>query len=525
MNLYTVLLSILAGAFLGIGFLVPSLWFISLFAFLLIMVWMMRVKSARVAFALACVTGSVAYGFSFRALFFDALPFDWLGLSGITGVAVMMPIYVITVLTFAVPFGSFLTLAWRFRTNTWMDMLLFPSAFVVATWLGAWVFSIVNYGPFALIGPHLLMASLGYQLAESSAFLQVAWLGSIYALCFAQAFVGVLLYCAFASQKKRERISLMVLGALLLGVWIFSTWQLHTTQTATRVGEPINIAMITVFEPDIFAPSQEDLDKTYDKLSGILSFIPDDLDVVLLPEDSRFVRSSHLRGDTLSLPNSPVVIDSASTRENGSLYARIEYFDTKDRLSSFAYKLFLMPLGEEHPYIYQFLLRLLGQSELVDAMRSQRGFETKPLTPPFTMRGTPVAALLCAEGMSPLLYATQAHRGAQIFFNLSSHTWFHESRAMHTIAKWNSQVRAVESRRWFARSGMNSPSFLLDPYGRTVAEGQWNVESAIYGTAYPRTDITPYVQLGQRVLLVPILILIICSGLYLRRNKVHLHKN
>jgi apolipoprotein N-acyltransferase len=486
-------LATLGGILLGIGSRFPSLWMLSLTSFIPIMMVLARVTRMRTAFIYMFATGLSAYGFSFHALFWDSLPLTWLGVEGPTGVALIALIWAITTLIFGSIFAGALSLAYRIGIRGWSSLLLIPSVYVVADWIATWGFGIVNYGPFALVGPDFTMGAPAYQLAANGVLLQSASLGGIYALAFMQALIGVALFRVWDADTKRVRVILLIviLGVFLLGG--IGTWWLDAGRVPDT-GRALNVALITRYEPAVLYPSTADLEQSFRTLSGYIASVPTSTNVILLPEDTRFLEEWH-REDVLhmapTLPSQLAVIDSASEREgSGTLYSRVEYHTSSGSL--YTYKKYLMPFGEYLPYLYQNLARVTGQGAVVDSLERVRGFHIKDDVHPVFIATIPIAALLCSEAMSPNLYADEARSGAEIFLNLASHSWFHGSHTLYTLAFWTGRVRAVESSRWYARAADGTPSFILDPYGRVRSESVWNVSGVLEGTIYARTSRTLY---------------------------------
>src|SRR3989344_2124619 len=71
----------IGGVLLGIGFIVPTLWFFSLFSFFpfLLSVLGERTSASRI-FSLGLVFGFVSYGLSFSPTLWGVLPLSWLGI-------------------------------------------------------------------------------------------------------------------------------------------------------------------------------------------------------------------------------------------------------------------------------------------------------------------------------------------------------------------------------------------------------------------------------------------------------------
>lgn len=516
------ILAIISGVLLGIGSRFAFTWWCSLLAFIPLLSLLYQTRSTRLTFLYCFVVGLITYGLSFHALFWDSLPLSWLGVEGWPSVFLIVFIWSITVLLFASLFAVVITLTKRFVVSqNYLDLVTLPSAYVFAEWLSTWCFSIVNYGPFALLGPNFTMGSPAYQLASDVALLQFSWFGGVYALGFVQAFIGVAVYRLIITKDTFEKKILCIIFAILI-IYLIGAHGWFKYGSYKEQGRPIDIALIYTNGPSVLAPTDEYLSTLFSKLSAFIeSTATTSVEIIALPEDSRYLSQWHRFNP--SIFNTPsqtgvLIIDSASEREDGVLYSRTEYFNSADNSSIYSYKQFLMPLGEEHPYIYQFLLRLIGHSKLVDTLLDIRGFHVKSEVNQAQLTdGTEIVALLCSEGMSPKLYADQARNGAKVFFNLASHAWFHQSQTMHTLSVWNGQVRAVESRRWYARPANDSPAFILDAFGRVTTISNWGTEGVLYGTLFARKDVTPYMLFGQYMLIIPLSVLLYA---YIRRNQL-----
>src|SRR3990167_6908780 len=158
----------IGGVLLGIGFIVPSLWFFSLFSFFPFLLSVMRERaSASRIFSLGLVFGFIAYGLSFSPNFWGIFPLTWLGINNllveVLGVGF---IWSSTVLVFALCSGLYALVFRLVMTNSWFDIFLASSGWILADWLGAWLFSLVNAGSATLYGSHFTIGSFGYLLAD-----------------------------------------------------------------------------------------------------------------------------------------------------------------------------------------------------------------------------------------------------------------------------------------------------------------------------------------------------------------------
>jgi apolipoprotein N-acyltransferase len=97
----------------------------------------------------------------------------------------------------------------------------------------------------------------------------------------------------------------------------------------------------------------------------------------------------------------------------------------------------------------------------------------------------PFSVGLCSDGLSPVLYTEDVRKGAALLTNLSSHGWFHRSELMYELSKRIGKVRAVENRRWYVRSAHETPSFVVDAFGRVTVESAWNESEPLTAFVVP----------------------------------------
>ena len=130
----------------------------------------------------------------------------------------------------------------------------------------------------------------------------------------------------------------------------------------------------------------------------------------------------------------------------------------------------LVPFGEYVPPFLDlpFLRPLLqGVGEFLP------GESTKPLT---LASASPdreplvLGVLICYESIFPELARKQVAEGATLLVNISNDAWFGFSAApMQHLSL--AVLRAVEQRRWLARSTNTGISAFVDPYGSIVVRG------------------------------------------------------
>jgi len=140
----------------------------------------------------------------------------------------------------------------------------------------------------------------------------------------------------------------------------------------------------------------------------------------------------------------------------------------------------LVPFGEYVPPFLDlpFLRPLLqGVGEFLP------GESTGPLVLPATPQLSPdrgplvLGVLICYESIFPELARKQVSQGATLLVNISNDAWFGRSSAPEQHLSLGI-LRAVEQRRWIARSTNTGISAFVDPTGAVVARsGLFKAES------------------------------------------------
>lgn len=501
--------AVAAGVCLGLGYVFSLLWPAVFVGSALMLASLVRTQSVREVLRGAFLAGFVGYGFAFSVFVFTTLPLDWLGItSPVLGFFAVLLVCIVGATSLAATFSFSMGVVHFLSKNSVMRMYtLFPTAWVLNEWLGPLLFSVVHAGPFSRIHAEFSVASFSYALAESPVLLQSAWLGGIFALAALIGIGGVGLHSVWGYVRNgwlwRGSALVMVAALFIIGGSFF-----HVSSHDN--GESLSIGLITMHEdPGIYTDAQK-MQQRFLQLGDF--FAASSAELIVFPEDSRFLEWVHQNNFVLPKRSdgSGFIIDSATVREgDGALRPRIEAYDTARMASGYRYKAILVPLGEYVPYLYQYILTVLGQRDFLHHLATTRGFESSSrMASPVVVSGTSVAVALCEESASPFLYRTQVRSGAQVLVNLSSHSWFHSSRLVHDATIRFAKVRAVESRRFFIRSADAAPSIIVDPQGVLVGESSWRGASLLERDVYLRDDTTPYVRYG----VLPVMLVLMVYG-------------
>jgi len=493
-----IIVALFSGLTLGVGTVFFALWPLSLLSFAGVLYLLRSTTKSQIGWLLFLV-GSIAYGFSFFTIYWSTLPLDWLGLGGPIGAAIIASVWLLTVGLFAGVFSYVLRFAHGSAATAGLGLLLPAALYVLADTLGALLYSVVLIGTAGDINIHFSMGSPGYQLADSELLRQVAMIGGLYGLLFVQAVVGSALYYGFFITVPVWRWTSLLLLLLFFGAAVTN--------------------LVVISEPANSSPSlQVGIMSTYStvtaeeyesRLWSELQNIPATTDVIVFPEDSRFIQ--YLSSDDLlrlqSLLPDTYLLDSGTISTEQGLNPEIQLLSTNTLTVATSSKEFLMVFGEYMPILYQGVGHAIGRSDVINRLDDNRGYITAPAQI-FTIKGIPVSAKLCSDAMSPLLYTKDVKEGAAILFNLASHTWFHHSVPLHNLSIRVGQVRATESSRWYVRAGNDSPAYVLDSKGSVVREAAWFDSTPLVLTVPTKINRTPYSLVRQYILLLPLVLVI-----------------
>ena len=524
-------IALCAGALLGVGFIIPSVWAFSILGVALLINEILATQSWHKAGLISGIGGFIWYALVLAPTFWGVLPLDWFGIEG-------LPMQVLAValswlLSALVPaFGTmfFGMGIYLWKSRTCADLILIPALWVLSEWIGAFLISIVSAGPGSLLGAHFTYGALGYLLANDIVLLQAARIGGIYALSFMAAFAGALIYITLTTRSKRMRTALFVLAAVIVLAWAILRLGGFPSSMHAPSGQSFHVAIMSRYVPPRLRPTQAQAESDFEDAYQFVKPLRG-VDLLVFPEDTAFLRAtpdgSHdaaIRGLGLlgMASSSPLVIDSDDLlRTDGSLMSRVSFWHGPSDVT-YGYKQMFMPFGEYMPYLYRGILTVAGGRELLDTVTAVRGYMPGPIGGIGIEDGVRIAVRFCDEAFSPELYRSEVADGANVLVDISSQSWFHESRMIYSQMQNVAKVRAAESERPFVQSGNMSPAFVLDAHGRVLAETEWGRPEVLQVPIMPQSGKTLYVMMGERILMLPILIigiLIILMGMKSKKQK------
>jgi apolipoprotein N-acyltransferase len=298
-----------------------------------------------------------------------------------------------------------------------------------------------------------------------------------------------------------------VLTALAL---LVLAWGIGSAKLSRPVPEPNRVALLIQGDLDPFGrlmgPGAEvAVQAALTRQTVEEMAVPPDL--VVWPEGAVLSGFAGERGaETLakvqsSSPGSVFLVGARATDENSSYNSAYTVEDGRilDRYD----KRYLVPFGERFPLadaaapLYRAVFGLFGLAPLAS---TNPGDSLEPLTTPFGG----AAAYICYESVFPQVQRAMVRAGAGLLVNITNDAWFArgDGAAQHYAM---GRMRAIETRRYLLRAGIDGITGLVDPRGRSLAQLPKGTQGVLRAPFAMLDEVTPYVRFGQ--LLLPLLVL------------------
>ncbi len=385
--------------------------------------------------------------------FWQVYPLEWLGLERGLGQLSLIGLYwLVTSLVLGLGFAIVLY-GFKFAIKQRLVWLwLLPIVWVIAELFASWLFSVYSLGPMIEPNAKFSFGYLGYLLADSS-WLQLSQWGGVYILT---AFgVGLVSWCYFLYARlfKKELLLGLIGFSLVLGM-AFSVWTFESSQSDLVV-KSIN----TQFDGVGLMTNDGVKRKKLMLLEYVTEALKDDeVDILLLPEDSRFTLAfpdpSFALQFLMANSNRDVVLVDSTTMvdSRGELVLRAFIYDTKVEMVYVVDKQYLVPQGEFMPYLHGWLLEKVMSRDLLERAQGQR-FVPGVFSDYDMVSNEVPPVLFCFESVSPtgvknLLSQQPAsvvlHQVSHGWFNHPTILWFNLERMLKVQAVWN-QVTIIEA--------------------------------------------------------------------------------
>lgn len=297
---------------------------------------------------------------------------------------------------------------------------------------------------------------------------------------------------------------------LLVGLWLGGS-QLQPLKWVEPVGEPLSVAMIQGNVDQRRKWEEGNLERTLLRYSALSIEAAEISEVIIWPETAIPLFVEYLDPEfrmALQAHARESQVDYLIGVPSGNLDAG-EYFNAVMAVGDTGglyRKHDLLPFGEYLPL--RWLFDVFHRYVDIPMADFTRGGRDQPL---LGAGGYPVGVSICFE----IVFGNVIRRStpeAAFLVNVSNDAWFGDSiaPAQHLqIAR----LRAIENRRWLARSTNTGITALIDPQGRIVERIPQFEIATLHGELIPMTGATPYARYGDPPVLVLLAGLLVLAGL------------
>lgn len=418
--------SIIIGSLLGLGFVVPTGWWVSVLA-VACFLEAVRYATHGVAAALwGWLMGSVAAAWSL-VWFWSVIPIDWLPVGGVAVQILLVGVYWLTAAMWLGAGGAFVGYGWwwlsrRYPSGWWW---IAPSLWVSGEVLGSWFFAVATWADGIGIAPHFSFGYIGYAFAQHDWFLQFAALAGVYGLSWIAVWSGYGLYRLLASPQWQR--GLVVGVAVLLLQWV----------PLPREVAPAGIS-VAVIETDFSGGYRREVAVTTVVDTALEAAAQAGAQYMVLPEDMRYM-TSRLDSPLFAIQlrqqwgtSTVTIVDSGRVDTASGAVLRGVVYDNTTGERMVADKQYLVPQGEFLPAAYAGVLGLVGYTPVLQELAREVNYVPGTRAEQ-EFSGSAPGILFCFESVTPWgvrrILADRETRPVFVAHPIS-HAWFHHPQVL-----------------------------------------------------------------------------------------------
>lgn len=172
-----------------------------------------------------------------------------------------------------------------------------------------------------------------------------------------------------------------------------------------------------------------------------------------------------------------------------------------------------VPFSNWFPFLEDFALKNGGTDGTLGIEQEPRVVKSKGIT---------FAPVVCYESIYGGFVGTQCRKGAEAIFIITNDGWWKDTPGYRQHLSFAS-LRAIENRRWVARSANTGSSGFINPRGEIVQKAKYNEAAGLKQTIQLNDELTFYSiygdWIGRSFGFVSILMLVFTFVKYFRREK------
>ncbi|MBZ0272924.1 apolipoprotein N-acyltransferase [bacterium] len=402
--------------------------------------------------------------------------------------------------------GAFVAGRFLVRSGNVPRFAAYALAWMFHEW---WLTWFLTGFPWELLG-HVFIAALP--------FAQIADVFGGIALSFPVIFGNALAYEIWRAWKGERAWPIAqagVLAAMLAIMAGYGFWRMPQIDRLMAKGDVIRVGMLqgnTDQNAKWNADYRNDILRTYRVQAT--QVVSEGADLVLMPETAlpnwqeqgRRFRSPLRRFlkdlDTHLLLAVPTRVENPEDRDWPYKYNSTVLVGPDGEIASDWYnKHRLVPFGEYLPLkkLSVPLVKWLRSWKALAGLRLSAGFYKGEEYIVFPHPKGRFGLAICYEIIYPGIVRTIAGMDTAFMATITNDAWFGDTTAPHQ--HWAQvQMRAIETRRWFARSANTGISGIVDANGRTISQTPTYVATTHIGEVTTMDTISPYLRIGDAFL-------------------------
>jgi len=355
------------------------------------------------------------------------------------------------------------------------DVFLFGGAllWVASEAIGAFFFSLMSWGPGSILNINFSFGHAGYLLAQNESLLHFARLCGVYGLSYLVAVVSIFIYLYVVKKKyKSIMFNVSLLCLILFGILLI----LFVEQTYEKTNERV-LVIETYFNKELTSEPDGSVAKNVAIQKALKRAFKEDVDTIILPEDSRFTTSfSSSSAAVLWIKEQGGfkgnIVDSGRTfDERGKTVQRVHIYDGQTESFFVFDKSYMVPQGEYLAYAYGAVLSLFMSDDAFLNMEENLAYRRGDVHDSALLPKYLPGVLFCSESVSPygVFNATKA-RHPSFVAHVISHSWFTNPQTMWYQLDNMLRVQSVWNQVPIVSAGNMSESKLYLPTG-TIETG------------------------------------------------------
>jgi apolipoprotein N-acyltransferase len=495
---------------------------LSRFAFLLsgipLLAFLYVCKNKIHAFFGGWLAGIVFFALNLR-WYLTVYPLGWAGIeNNYEALAIIGATWLLSSAAFGLGIALFSLLFKSLKTNSWHDVFLAPLFWILCEYIRPYFYEGLWWSPDALWGPHWTNGSLGLLLLDTP-LKNIAKVAGIYGLGFCVSFINITTIFLFAGKRiavYEERrtqtydIYSKILSLVIIGFFIFSPYtigKIYANRPSDGTEWYISALQAGDKETSFYNLSLSELVLADQKLREY----PDTTHIVVLPEDSQMLvyrgpEEDKIFKDIFGDTNTEGYL-IASGHKDGKTVTFYKNKEGKD-LSEQA-KYMLTPGGEYVPAIVSWIMERTEKGYLEDFTRIRKIARAEKPEEVFTQGPVSLGTLQCSGILSSDLYRRLANQGAALLINQASYGLFKQDTLTLTHSTAMARMQALANDRYLVQSTSSGRSFIVDPAGNIITEGELGKTQFIHAPVRPMSRNTLFVHYGNWIVRLALVVLLI----------------